>query len=188
MGAGVRRHGAEDGRVQGRGGVGRHSASGAAALGWGAAALAGTRRRAWRCGGRGAAALGRGAAAWARGRDRRGHEHLAAWARRGAAQRRGGGARRLAVWWRRGGGGKRPGGVVAAWGRREAARRRRGGVGAAWEERKEVSEEKKRGRRPKYYSTALPSARSRALGKDFFKNFKIHFAECLNPGTRQSIF
>jgi hypothetical protein len=75
--------------------------------------------------------------------------------------------------------------VVAAWGRREAARRRRGGVGAAWEERKEVSEEKKRGRRPEYYSTALPSDRSRALGKEFFKNFKIHFAECLNPGTRQ---
>jgi hypothetical protein len=31
VGAGVRRRGAEDGRVQGRDGVGRHSASGAAA-------------------------------------------------------------------------------------------------------------------------------------------------------------
>ena len=82
--------------------------------------------------------------------------------------------------------GAAPGGVVAAWGRREAAQRRRGGVGAAWEERKEVSEKKKGGRRPEYYSMALPSARSRALGKEFFKNFKIPFAECPGPGTRQS--
>jgi hypothetical protein len=177
----VRRHGAEDGRVQGRGGVGRHSASGAAALGWGAAALAGTRRRAWRCGGRGAAALGRGAAAWARGRDRRGHEHLAAWARRGAAQRRGGGARRRAVWWRRGGGGTRPGGVVAAWGRREAARRRGGGVGAAgsgpaasWRRGRGVGREKGSERREEERKTT----------EVLFNGF----AECQIAGTRQRFF
>jgi hypothetical protein len=37
---------------------------------------------------------------------------------------------------------------------------------------RECEEEKKRGRRPVYYSTALPSARSRALGKDFLKILK----------------
>jgi hypothetical protein len=58
----------------------------------------------------------------------------------------------------------------AAWRRREIEERR-----------EEVSEEKKREGRPEYYSTALPSARSRALGKEFFKNFKIHFAECRGP-------
>jgi hypothetical protein len=111
----------------------------------------------------GAAALGgRGGGAWWQW----GRWRLAAWGRRGAARRRGGRARRPATWWRR-----------------EAARRRGRGLE---ERRKEVSEEKKRGRRPEYYSTALPSARSRALGKEFFKNFKIHFAECLGPGTRQS--
>jgi hypothetical protein len=100
----------------------------------------------------------------------------------GAAALGGGGA-----WWRggggagrRGGGGVRPGGVGAgrgptAWRRREIEERR-----------EEVSEEKKRGRRPEYYSTALPSARSRALDKEFFKNFKIYFTECRGPGTRLS--
>jgi hypothetical protein len=75
---------------------------------------------------------------------------------------------------------------VAAWAR---ARRRGGGVGGGvvkrGREENEVSAEKKRGRRRLYYSTALPSARSRALGKDFFKNFKVHFAECPRSGTRQ---
>jgi hypothetical protein len=33
-------------------------------------------------------------------------------------------------------------------------------------------------------STSLPSAHDLALGKDFF-NFKIFFAECPVPGTRQ---
>jgi hypothetical protein len=75
-------------------------------------------------------------------------------------------------------------GSVGAAGRGPATWWRRGR--GLEERRKEVSEEKKRERRPEYYSTALPSARSRALGKEFFKNFKIHFAECLGPGTRQS--
>jgi hypothetical protein len=103
----------------------------------------------------------------------------AAFGGRGAAALGGSGGG--GAWWR-GGGGARPGGVGA--GRGPAAWWRRGrGIE---ERRKEVSKEKKRGRRPEYYSTALTSARSRALGKEFFKNFKIHFAECLRPGTRQS--
>jgi hypothetical protein len=36
-----------------------------------------------------------------------------------------------------------------------------------------------------YYSAALSSARSRALGKEFFKNLKIYCAECRGSGTRQ---
>jgi hypothetical protein len=62
---------------------------------------------------------------------------------------------------------------------REGRRReRRGESGAAGAARRAVEidrecvEEKKRGRRPVYYSTALPSARSRALGKDFLKILK----------------
>jgi hypothetical protein len=34
------------------------------------------------------------------------------------------------------------------------------------------------------YFTSLPSARDLALGKDFFFNFKISFAECQIGGTR----
>jgi hypothetical protein len=51
----------------------------------------------------------------------------------------------------------------------------------------ESEEEKKRGRRPVYYSKALPSARSWALDKEFFKNIKIHFAECRQTGTWQTL-
>jgi hypothetical protein len=38
-----------------------------------------------------------------------------------------------------------------------------------------------------YYSAALPSARLRALGKEFLKNLKIYFAECRLTGTRQNL-
>jgi hypothetical protein len=100
-----------------------------------------------------------------------------------------------------GGGGRRggaSGGGAWAGGARGLAARVAGGTGAAREGRRrerraveiwdrKCEEEKKRGRRPIYYSTALPSARSRALGKELFKNIKIHFAECRQTGTRQTL-
>jgi hypothetical protein len=69
------------------------------------------------------------------------------------------------------------------WGRRVGWRGMRAGgargtaAGAARrmvEIDRECEEEKKRGRRPVYYSTALPTG----TRQRFFKNIKIFFAEC----------
>jgi hypothetical protein len=102
-----------------------------------------------------------------------------------AARRRGGGAlgwrvvgaARVARVHRGGAHGRR------AQGRRRAGRRRGRRVVGDRERAK-----RRRGRQPVYYSAALPSDRSRALGKEFFKNLKIHFAECRGSDTRQSPF
>jgi hypothetical protein len=50
-----------------------------------------------------------------------------------------------------------------------------------------VSERESEWRRRRVcYFSSLPSARDLALGKDFLKNLKNYFVECLGSGTRQS--
>jgi hypothetical protein len=134
--------------------------------------------------------------------------------RRRAARRRGGGALGLAAWPAAEGAGAARGlaGRVAGGARGPAVGAARGGSEKL---DRECEEEKKRGRRPVYYSMALPSARSRALGKDFLKILKyslpsaksralgkeflkilkyslpsarVSFAECQLDDTRQRIF
>jgi hypothetical protein len=117
---------------------------------------------------------------------------------RPAVEGEGNGGGILGAW-----GGRRPG----AWARPAAACRARGasaasrarGAGsgraaACWaggreERRKKVKGEKERRREKRaaaaVYLPSLPSARDPVLGKDFFLNLKINFAECRIVGTRQ---
>jgi hypothetical protein len=81
-------------------------------------------------------------------------------------------------------------GARARWGR-GCGRGHGGGAARAWARRrrcKGVSTASERVRRkknlPVLCTSALPSARDLALGKDFF-NLKIRFAECQIGGTRQ---
>jgi hypothetical protein len=84
----------------------------------------------------------------------------------------------------------------AARGARGGAASRRRVAGAGRRQRADSAadrESERRERRRKknvraVYFPSLPSASDLALVKDFFKNFKIFFAECQIGGTRQRFF